>query len=588
MAPGSVMQSVGMSRSDGLIPLVVGVTGHRNPDEAKRAWLQAQCEEFLSRIARAAPHSPIVVLTPLARGCDRIAARAALAFKESCPARSIEIFAPLPLPLDDYCRDFGGDPADAAEFHELLAKVDLWYSLPGPDEHEGGVPDPVPPGHERDLRYRRLGMYLALQSQVMVAMWDGVHAGKVGGTADVVDFCLGARSPGMDCGVPFRCGAPLLAPIDKTPLMCIPTPREGGPAPTDQASRMGIEACLGEAAAAIRAIDDLNAQIARVTPNGPRAAALPDPDEPGATGPWRSMKIRFMRLDALAGRKKRAQMQGAKVIPLLAALGIASFQWFGSLGLERFRPYAWISLLAYLICIAAAAVVWRAMTRHHRTEWTFVHARALTEAMRVQLAWTGSGIPEMAPDLFLARRSSEVSQLRVILRAAVLECGPVAASGGAFRQMTTGTAWVTQQEAYFDGSSPGMRRRQSQVAIWSRVLTGLRVCVVLLSLLLLFDSIPGALDSGLLAGQEAVLCFVVACALAVTVAVAYWQHVTLDREDLEVASRMRHVFARASRLLAEGAADPREVLRAAGREALDEHAEWFSRHQERLRVPDVG
>jgi protein-S-isoprenylcysteine O-methyltransferase Ste14 len=351
---------------------------------------------------------------------------------------------------------------------------------------------------------------------------------------------------------------------------------------------MDFDSCLREAAPAIRAVDDLNAQMAIVQLPDWQSAVIADPDNAAVLAPWRCMARRFTRLDALAGIKKRRQLLGAKVIPLLAALGIVAFQWYGSIGLDRYRPHAWISLVAYVLLVFSAVLVWLAMTKRHRVEWTFVHARALAEAMRVQLAWTGSGVPGNAPDLYLARRSSDVRQLRVLLRAAVLESGIVVALGGTSGSVSRGADWIKEQVDYFSPQSRGMQRRSSHLSAWDSVIKALKVLVIVLSALLLVDSIPGILDSGPLAGQESLFCFVVACALAVTVGVSYWQHVTLDREDLEVAARMRNVYGNAGRAMQDGAVDPRQVLRALGKEALDEQAEWFANHRERLRMPDVG
>jgi len=585
----SVWQPKAVRRADGLIPVVVGVTGHRNPDPSQCAELESRVSEFLSRMAKLAPNSPIVLLTPLARGCDRIAARAALSFRDANPGRPIEILSPLPMPLDDYRRDFAGDPADAAEFEALFAKVDGWYELPGPDAQPGVAAGSVLAGPNRDLRYRRLGLYVALQSQVVIAMWDGTRSGKVGGTSEVVDFCLGRLPSETDCGIPFRCSMPLLTPSDQTPVACIPTRRESGAPPADEAWSMDFDSCLRQAEAAIRAIDDLNARITDMPLPTWVSRVIADPEAPRVQAPWRCMARRFIRLDALAADQKRRQMRGAKVIPLLAALGIMAFQWYGSIGLDRFRDHAWISLVAYLLLIAAAVREWLAMTKRHRVEWTFVHARAIAEAMRVQLAWTGSGVPGNAPDLYLARRFSDVRQLRVLLRAAVLESGIVIAYGGTSGGVSRGEDWIKEQVEYFSPKSRGMMRRRSHVSWWTLVLKVLKVVVFVLSLLLLAGSIPGMLDSGpFLAGQESLLCFVVACALAVTVGVSYWQHVTLDREDLEDAARMRDVFGNAARALEERAGDPRHVLHVLGREALDEQAEWFANHRERLRMPDMG
>ncbi len=395
-----------------------------------------------------------------------------------------------------------------------------------------------------------------------------------------------------DCGIPFRCSMPLLTPSDQTPVACIPTRRESGAPPADEAWSMDFDSCLRQATAALLAIDDLNARITVVPLPSWVSRVIADPDAPRVQAPWGCMTRRFIRLDALAADQKRRQMLGAKVIPLLATLGIMAFQWYGSIGLDRFRDYAWISLVAYLLLIVAAVLVWLAMTKRHRVEWTFVHARAIAEAMRVQLAWTGSGVPGNAPDLYLARRSSDVRQLRIILRAAVIESGIVIAYGGTSGGVTCGEEWIKEQVAYFSPKSKGMMRRRSHVFWWTVVVKVLKIVVFVLSAILLassiVSSIPGMRDSSLLTGQESLLCFVVACALAVTVGVSYWQHATLDREDLEDAARMRDVFGNAARALSGRAVDPRHVLHVLGREALDEQAEWFANHRERLRMPDMG
>ena len=62
----------------------------------------------------------------------------------------------------------------------------------------------------------------------------------------------------------------------------------------------------------------------------------------------------------------------------------------------------------------------------------------------------------------------------------------------------------------------------------------------------------------------------------------------LDKEDLEVGSRMRGVFARAMQLLGTEPDSRVETIRAVGREAVDEHADWFARHREKLKLPEAG
>ena len=62
----------------GLIPIVVGVTGHRDLRDPDVPKLEEAVRRLLEQRRRASPTSHLVVITPLAEGADRLAARAAL------------------------------------------------------------------------------------------------------------------------------------------------------------------------------------------------------------------------------------------------------------------------------------------------------------------------------------------------------------------------------------------------------------------------------------------------------------------------------------------------------------------------------
>ena len=49
-------------------------------------------------------------------------------------------------------------------------------------------PPPLAPGTARDLQYLLAGLYIARNSDVLIALWDGTLARGVGGTADIVEF----------------------------------------------------------------------------------------------------------------------------------------------------------------------------------------------------------------------------------------------------------------------------------------------------------------------------------------------------------------------------------------------------------------
>ncbi len=95
-------------------PYAAGITGHRPnrlaPNAAGR--IAAGVDAALAALG-----PPDALVTALAEGADRIAARAAL-------ARGWRLVAPLPFPAEDYAADFA-EPASRAEFDALLARAQV-------------------------------------------------------------------------------------------------------------------------------------------------------------------------------------------------------------------------------------------------------------------------------------------------------------------------------------------------------------------------------------------------------------------------------------------------------------------------------
>jgi hypothetical protein len=143
------------------VPIVFGVSGHRDPVSADIPQLRAQLEFVFSRFRAAYPNTPFQLLSPLAEGADRLAAEAAL----SC---QIKLLVPLPMAQEEYERDFPST-ASLEEFRRLLAEADS--SWEGPD------------AQSRTEQYAAVGDYIARKSNVLILLWDGLDNDKVGGTA---------------------------------------------------------------------------------------------------------------------------------------------------------------------------------------------------------------------------------------------------------------------------------------------------------------------------------------------------------------------------------------------------------------------
>src|SRR5438067_9276021 len=104
-------------------PLHVGITGHRIVTETSAIW--HGLTEALAQIATAYPGRPLLVLSSLAEGADRMAAEAVLRQPGS------ELIAVLPFPRQEYAADFGvvGSPS-RVHFEALLARASEVVELP--------------------------------------------------------------------------------------------------------------------------------------------------------------------------------------------------------------------------------------------------------------------------------------------------------------------------------------------------------------------------------------------------------------------------------------------------------------------------
>jgi hypothetical protein len=168
------------------VPLVVGVTSHRNLVAEEAAALCERARDLFAQLRRDFPNLPLVVLSSLAEGGDQLVAREALA----CGARLV---APLPLPPEEYAKDFSDDAVRAA-FAELCDRAEVLQLPVMADSTAAAI---ATPGDARDRQYAQAGVFVASHSHVLLALWDGRGSALLGGTAQVVRYALEGVMPGL-------------------------------------------------------------------------------------------------------------------------------------------------------------------------------------------------------------------------------------------------------------------------------------------------------------------------------------------------------------------------------------------------------
>ncbi|HJQ69272.1 MAG TPA: hypothetical protein VKA70_09880, partial [Blastocatellia bacterium] len=153
------------------LPLVIGVTGHIDllDSQSQREALEHRVTSIFADLKTTYRHTPLVLLSPLAEGADRLVARIAL-------EKKLRLVVPLPMPQELYEADFKTEESKR-EFKRLLERAESVFTL---TTAEG----------ERNEQYAQVGAYIARHSHILIALWDGLPPEKVGGTAQIVQFRL--------------------------------------------------------------------------------------------------------------------------------------------------------------------------------------------------------------------------------------------------------------------------------------------------------------------------------------------------------------------------------------------------------------
>lgn len=149
--------------------LRVGVTGHRWQEEP--AGLRARLERVMGLLGDG---RAVRLTSALAEGADRLVAQVAL-------EQGVDLVAVLPFPRDHYESDFESTGSLQA-FRDLLDRASEVVELAAPEA-------------DRAAGYAAAGRAILDRSDVLLAIWDGLPARGVGGTAGVVAEARERRIP---------------------------------------------------------------------------------------------------------------------------------------------------------------------------------------------------------------------------------------------------------------------------------------------------------------------------------------------------------------------------------------------------------
>jgi len=432
---------------DGRVPIVIGVTGHRNipsDDPGLRRVVKAEFE----RLAEKYKNTPFLVLSGLAEGFDRLAAQVALEALPEC-----RLIAVLPMPRGDYEADFDS-AASRAEFAALM------------DHAEGRIEIAPPRGDEwrthgeaRNELYAKAGAATAEHAQILIALWDKQPPRGEGGTGNIVAwFKRGLASKRHS----FHEGD--LSPLDppEPGLLIHITPDTGAVerivTQTKDGIPSAIEAILERTRCFNRDIRRNGKRMGRNWPLMPDVAGL---DAAQLLGTAPGVVAVYNAADTLAVRFRDMVGWYDRVFYVLLGLAILCF---------ALRDVSALMVIGYLVFGGLALAVWLTFVGRGLSN-RYLEDRALAEAMRVVFFWRVAGIVQPAWLSYLAKHSGAVTWVRHAVRTVELRhramaahFTPVSEDDGlhAARQ-----GWLADQTGYFEGARKrhaGHARRWKQIS----------------------------------------------------------------------------------------------------------------------------
>ncbi|MEM1433724.1 MAG: hypothetical protein AAGG11_06705 [Pseudomonadota bacterium] len=555
---------------DSRVPLVIGATGHRDLVPEELPALEAIVEALLKQLKAEFPDLPLRLMTALADGADRLAARVAHGL-------DIPVTILLPMPEALYRSQFAEPPDEL--FEELLDNSEV-ICLPDPAATGFAVAGVDPSAME--TRYAQLGVYLAAHSHILLAIWDGKDSQAAGGTSSVVRF---HQQSTMDCLSGDLRRSPIDFSEDESDLVyhVVCSRRDSGAPASDYApgdacwlSRDDVEPRTADLPDRYRRVfrqqasfnRDLDALLAAV-PAGDRDSAAGEPV-------LREVLATHSRIDQLAQSFQRRALRSIRLTFLFIALAGVSFIAYADL--PGTDPVIFTYLLFLLMAIALHRL-------ERRNEWyrKYLDYRGLAEGIRVQYYWGLAGVaPAEATryphDLFTRHQDLEAGWVRNVMRF-------VARKVDALEQGTTPDGlercineWVgdaaSGQIAFYEQRAQQRLKRSRLTRRLTTLSFGIGAVLALVLALFQKELADGARDLGI--ALMGLLPFLAAVRQS-------YAHRVLERELIVQYGYMARIFGNSRRLLdrSTDAAERREILRALGEASMDELATWIMRQRER-------
>jgi hypothetical protein len=302
---------------------------------------------------------------------------------------------------------------------------------------------------------------------------------------------------------------------------------------------------------------------------------LDDADKDGLPSGLGAINHIFCIADWLAIRYQKRMLLALRATHVFAFLMGLMFILYSDL---KSWQYFMMAFLVFFLLAAGTQYASKRGSWHRK----YLDYRALAEGLRVQYYWAAAGITnenesKFTHDNFLQSQDPELGWIRHVMQMAGTRCdaAPFTEPHGLTYVMRE---WIGDQNdgqlGYFRTKSTDRIRKNKLTE--RLALSSLLTSAVVVTLIIFFgDGMTDALRDPLMAGMGAMLLLV-----AIRQGYAYS---TAEKELIKQYDFMLRIFYSARRKLDDAKTDDeqRQIVRALGGSALDEHAEWILMHRDR-------
>ncbi len=533
-----------------------------------------QVERFFDILAAQFPDLPMMVLTPLAEGADRLVGDVAR-------ARGYDVVNLLPMPAPIYELDFEGESLDEFAAHKEAGEV---IELPLVDGT--AVEDLAQPGLARDLQYAQLGVYLAAHSHILLAIWDGKPSQATGGTAQVIEF---HQRDVVELLAEHQQRSHLDFADDESDLVfhiVVSRTETGAPADglvagaAEWLSRDDQRPRTEQLPSRYRLVFERMAEFNRDIESAsgdPANALVPDEELANQNASSQPIARLYAVADELSLRYRAYFRYSTIAVYFAIVLAGLSFILYADLDDQDEMIFGYLAF----VLIGSGLYM---LLQSRQWERKYLDYRVLAEGLRVQFYWALAGVDMVNPsrfshDSFLQGRDLDLGWIRNIMRYSGFRADSEPKDGDPpIRLDLVRRHWIGDdtegQLGYYDVAAEQKLRRLIVTSAIAKAcfVAGIFVVVVLA----FFKASLGGTVTNYMIALMGLLPLVSGLRLNYSSRMG-------EQELVAQYAHMKRILGNAKRLLdnAQSETESQEILRELGEAALDENAQWILRQRER-------